>query len=313
MKASIKWSRTEFARLSVTVALAMLILAATATSQAQSVVVYNSIPNPLPSNVASEGPEAYAFSELGDALALAGPGGRTLDKVTVVMSSWACTSGNWYTPGSCLTTPHATYTLPVTLNIYSVVIGVSLDGVPAVAPGSLLATVTQNFAIPYRPSANTVNCTNGQWYNPKNKSCWNGFAVPITFDLSSLHVTLPSQVAIGVQYNTSNYGPSPIGDATSCRSSVAGCFYDSLNISTDSNGGIFQAIGAVLNVDGLLVNYTLPNNSCSGAATTGVFGLDASPGCWTGYHPEIQITAKKNQHEHEYHHGFWHNGRNAVY
>src|SRR5437763_1963845 len=40
------------------------------TAAAQTQVVYNSIPKPLPGNVGSEGPEAYAFTEIGDGLGL---------------------------------------------------------------------------------------------------------------------------------------------------------------------------------------------------------------------------------------------------
>jgi hypothetical protein len=308
-------SQAALCRLSVALALVPLIIivGTAAISSAQTVIVYNSIPSPIPPNVASEGPEAYAFSELGDGMALAGPSGRTLQKVTVVMSSWACTSGNWYT-ATCVTTPGATYTLPITLNVYSVVTGASLQGAsPAPAVGSLLATVTEKFALPYRPSTNTVNCSGGAWYDSKTQTCWNGFAAPITFDLSSLRVALPSQIIVGVEFNSSDYGPTPIGDSTPCHATTAGCFYDSLNVSTDSNGGFYQAIGSVLNVDGIFVDYTSPANSCNGSATPLVFGLDASPGCWTGYHPEIQITAQKNPNERTYLHGGLHNGRNGNY
>ena len=285
----------------------LLLLCIVATSKAQTVTVYNSIPNPLPPNVASEGPEAYAFSELGDGLNLAGPEGRTLDRVTVVLSSWGCQNGNWYTKGTCVTTAGATFAQPITVNVFSVVPG------PTPAVGSLLATTTQTFEIPYRPSSNSVNCDGTAWYDRKTETCYHGITVPITVDLSSLHVTLPSQIIVGVAFNTTHYGPVPIGEAAPCYSTGAGCPYDSLNISTDSNGGFYQAIGSVLDVDGIFVNYTSPANSCSGTAVTGIFALDASPGCWTGYHPEIQISAHKNQNEKGYHHGNQHNGRGNIY
>jgi hypothetical protein len=300
-------SRNEFfhtASRCLLIVFALVLLIGTAATQ--TVTVYNSIPNPLPANVASEGPEAYAFSQLGDGFILAGPTGRKLEKITVVLSSWACTSGSWYsTTTPCVTTPGATFTLPITVNVYSVVPGESLEGAtPAPAVGALLATETQSFALPYRPSANTKNCTGGAWYDPRAQSCYNGLAVPITFDLSSSNVALPSQIIVGIQYNTSDYGPNPIGDSAPCHATTQGCFYDSLNISTDSNNGFYQAVGSVLDVDGIFVNYTSAANACSTSATTGVFGLDATPGCWTGYHPEIQVTAKKNAGEKVYWHGW---------
>jgi hypothetical protein len=274
------------------------------------VVMFNSIPNPTPGNIASEGPEAYAYSQIGDGLMLAGAAGRTLDKVTVVMSSWACVSGNWYGPANCATPAGSTYTLPITVNIYSVVsTGETLEGdSPAPAPGTLLATLTQDFTLPYRPSSDTVNCVGGPWYDSTTQTCYNGIAAPITFDLSSLKVKLPKKIIVGFQFNSTHYGPSPIGQSAPCFSAVVngttpGCFYDSLNVSTDDNNGYFRAIGSVLDVDGIFFNYTNAGNSCNGAATTGVFGLDAAPGCWTGYHPEIQVTARKNDGEKVYKHG----------
>jgi hypothetical protein len=148
--------------------------------------------------------------------------------VTVVLSSWACTSGNWFTAGTCVTTPDATFTLPITINIYSVVPGGSLEGEsPVPAVGSLLANTTKSFAIPYRPSSNSVNCDGTAWYDKKTKTCNHGLAVPITFDLSFLHVTLPSQIIVGIEFNSTHYGPSPLGESTACFSTTEGCFYDS--------------------------------------------------------------------------------------
>jgi hypothetical protein len=277
--------------LSIAVALGLLI-GSVATSPAATVTVYNSIPATIPPDVASEGPEAYAFSELGDGFTLSGQSGRTLDTLTIVMSSWACTSGNWYSD-NCMTTTNATYPVPITVNIYSVTTGASLEGAsPEPAPGTLLGTLTQTFNLPYRPSQDTVNCDDGQWYETTTQSCSNGIAVSITFNLLRLGIILPSQVIVGIQYNTSDYGPAPYGDATACHSTSEGCFYDALNISTDSDQGAFTRIGSVLDVSGIFVDYTNSANACQNTAATGVFGLDASPGCWTGYHPEMTLTAR---------------------
>jgi hypothetical protein len=269
------------------------------------VTVYNSIPNPLPPNVASEGPEAYAYTEIGDGLNLAGPTGRTLDHVKVIMSSWGCQAGNWYTKATCVTTPGATFTQLITLNIYAVA-----PGTPP-SPGALLASATESFVIPYRPSSDSVNCDGTAWYDSKTETCYHGLTSPITFDLSSLNVPLPSQVIVGIEFNSTHYGPNPVGQSAACYSTTAGCPYDSLNVSTDSNGGFFQAIGSVLDVDGIFFNYANAANSCSGTAPIGVFALDAAPGCWTGYHPEIQITAKKQKVEKCYNHGNKHNGNDV--
>jgi hypothetical protein len=284
---------TGFSRGSSLVFALALLIGAAANARAQTVAVYNSIPNHIPPNVASEGPEAYAFSELGDGLNLDGPAGRRLRQVSVVLSSWGCKTGNWYTPSSCVTPKGATFTQPITVNIYAVA--------PGLTAGSLLATTTRTFKLPYRPSSDSVHCVDGQtWYSSSDKTCYHGIAVPITVDFSSLNIALPGQIIVTVAFNSTHYGPSPVGESAACFATSAGCPYDSLNISTDSNGGSYTAIGSVLDPNSIFVNYTLPNTSCSGTALPGL-ALDA--GCWAGYHPMIQVVAAKNDHEHDRDHG----------
>jgi hypothetical protein len=76
-----------------------------APALADDTVIFNSIPSPQPPNVASEGPEAYAYREIGDGIVFPTGTGGILTKVTVMMSSWGCTSGNWFTAGTCVTKP----------------------------------------------------------------------------------------------------------------------------------------------------------------------------------------------------------------
>ena len=68
--------------------------------------VFNSLPAQLPGNVASVGFEATQTDAFGDQIRLA-PGKRKLQKVTVVMSSWACETGSW--TAGCKTTQGATF------------------------------------------------------------------------------------------------------------------------------------------------------------------------------------------------------------
>jgi hypothetical protein len=101
---------------------------------------------PLPGNTPSYGAEAYAFNEIGKEVNLA-PSTKPLTDFTVAMSSWACESGGWTGPTPCTTTPGATYAVPITFSIYS----------HATTPGTagrLIASDTQTFNIPFRPSAN---------------------------------------------------------------------------------------------------------------------------------------------------------------
>ena len=72
------------------------------------------------------------------------------------MSSWACQAGGWNgSPSPCATTPGATFSVPITLNIFGV--GPATSNGPSTV-GSLLATDTQTFNIPYRPSADPIDC-----------------------------------------------------------------------------------------------------------------------------------------------------------
>jgi hypothetical protein len=181
--------------------LAVFLMAAANGAQGQ--VIYDSTVSPQPGNLPSEGAEAYAFNQFGDGISFAGTARRS-KSVTVTMSSWACQSGNWYS-GNCVTAPGATFSIPITLNIYNA-------GSPT--PGSLIATKTQTLSIPYRPSADNTNCTGpnaGKWYHAASATCFNGLANNIAFDLTSLNLVLPNSVVYGIVYNTTSYGPSPIG------------------------------------------------------------------------------------------------------
>ena len=268
-------------------------VSATPLAAAQSQVVYDSTPNPLPGNVVSEGPEAYAFNELGDAFHLASPSSGTLGQVTVILSSWACQSGNWHS-GNCVTTPGAAFSEPITINVYAVGPGPSVGG--------LLATTTQTFNVPYRPSADPV-CGNDtaygftfptQWYDSNDKTCYHGLAVPIAVDFTSQHVSpLPADIIVTVAFNTTHYGYSPIGQSAPCFAASAGCPYDALNISTDTTHGVYALIGSPVDPKGIFVNHANAYSACSPSSSpAGVLLLDT--GCWAGYHPEIQVRANTN-------------------
>ena len=277
----------------VTTALALLFSTGTvanAKPKADPKIVYSNIPDKLPGNVASEGPEAYAFRALGDGVVFAPGEGGTIDKVSVVLSSWGCVNGHWYS-GDCVTQPdNAKFSVAITLNIYSVYnMGSTLT------QGSLLATQTQTFDIPYRPSSDANKCPsdgNGfsRWYSDKDQACYHGLAVPITFNLNS-DVALPDRVIIGVAFNSSHYGPVPIGQDVPCYSSSGGCPYDSLNIGTDGPGGL---VGSVIDSNGVFVNPWPQYVACTGTlnGASNLMQLDTAPGCWAGFHPLFEVVAK---------------------
>jgi hypothetical protein len=77
-------------------------------------------------------------------------------------------------------------------------------------PDTLLGTTTQTVTIPWRPQADPTCATPTAW-RAGDGQCYNGFAFNATFDLSSLNVTLPNDVIVGVAYNTQSYGAAPIG------------------------------------------------------------------------------------------------------
>jgi hypothetical protein len=255
-----------------------LLLMMLGATQALGQVIYDSTVNPQPGNLPSVGPEAYAFKELGDNITFAGTA-RNPKNVTVTMSSWGCQSGTWIS-ANCVTTPGSTYSIPITLNIYNA-------GSPT--PGTPIATKTQTFAIPYRPSSDNFNCTGGRWYQVTTGTCFNGLASNITFDLSSLNILLPNSVVYGITYNTSHYGPNPIGESAACYTSSGGCFYDSLNIA------LAPAVvtGSKSFPDTLYWNNFYAGNYCdNGLDGTNTFRLDSSTdACWTGLVPAAQFTA----------------------
>jgi hypothetical protein len=204
--------------------------------------IYDSTISPLPGNQVSEAFQATQTSELGNQISFSGGSGRVLTSVVVTLSSWGCSqSGSWSTD-NCVTTPGATFSEPITLNLYKV-------GAGGIAVGRAIDSVTQTFNIPYRPSADasyTTDCASdaaaqdvpvsqfvGTWYDSADGNCYNGLANNITFTFG--HISVPNTLIYGIAYNTSNYGSAPYGDSTACFSSSQGCGYDALNVALSNS------------------------------------------------------------------------------
>jgi len=261
-------------RLSILVALVAIFALAGGASAAPAgglptSVIYSSlVSSPLHGNMPSIGAEAYALNEFGNAVTFSASKNRSLSSVVVTMSSWGCQSGHW-TSGDCLTTNGATFSVPITLNVYAA------DGV------TKIAWATQTFAIPYRPSASPACAVDypGEWYDTALNACFNEFVTNVTFDTftyaGDVAVALPDDVVFGITYNTSGHGYSPFGYANACNETEAGCPYDSLNIAlaqdpTDVSVGTDTFVGTVWQ------NTSYGYNYCDGgAAGTGFFRLDA--------------------------------------
>jgi len=276
--------------LTLVAAFAMLVVAAGSAGAAITPVpVYNgSYAGPLPGNLPSVGAEAYSFKEFGDEVTFAGTQ-RTLGTVRVTMSSWACELGTWANK-DCVSTPGDKFHVPITLNIYN---ASSHQGDGTVLPGSLITTATHTFSIPYRPTANLKHCNSGnsntgKWWQGSTSTCFNGKAANITFNFKSLGITLPADVVIGIAYNTSHYGYSPIGETPSCYSTEAGCPYDSLNIGL----GPTVLVGSEPNPGTVFQNAVFGSDYCDSTPLTNVFNQDSPTStCWSGYVPAMKVTA----------------------
>jgi hypothetical protein len=238
----------------------------------QATPIYDSIPAVLPPNVDSWSFAATSSSELGDHIRFTANSGRVLQTATVIMSSFTCQAGHWTgVPSLCATAPGATYSHPITLNLYQVNPG------PTVGP--LIASVTQNFNVPFRPSAD-ITCPASdpggvfpdtsvgiRWRSPVDLQCYNGFAFPITFNLQG--VLVPDEVIWGISY-------APTGNA------------QSLNQGTETFNPI---IGTDVEPNGAFLNTAAPIY-CNGGPT-GTFRLDDHPlfPCWQDFRPLIRFNA----------------------
>ena len=243
----------------------------TAGAAPPSVVVYDSIGANVPGNVPSQPFQAQQTSEFGDRVVLAA-GPHNLTSVTVLMSSWGCENGNWNL-GDCHTTPGATFSHPLTLTIYS-------PPTVGLGVGAPIATMTQTFNIPFRPSA-SVSCGDGRWSD--GTTCFNGFATPVTFTFDG-SVGLPNDVIWGISFNTSGYGAAPLGYSTTCAGTTQGCGYDSLNVGLSM--AALPAVGTDFDSNGVYWD-TVSGLYCDGG-TVGTFRSDTP--CWTGFRPMAQIT-----------------------
>jgi hypothetical protein len=245
-------------------AIASLAIAAAAAS-ASGTVIYNSMPSPMPGNVPSQAFEATSTSEFGSQIETAGPG-TSKTSVKVGMSSWACQSGG-AEDDTCVTVKGAKFVEPVTLHVYSVG--------PENSVGTLVASITKTFKMPYRPSASSKCKGNGGWYMMGN--CYHGKLFKIGFMLKG--VVLPKPAIVAVAYNTSDFGAEP-------QRSLApdGGPYDSLNVALTGT----PTVGSQPRPEDAYIDSTWGGAYCDGGISgTGSFRFDA--GCWTGYQPLITV------------------------
>lgn len=239
---------------------------------AGATVIFDNTAAVLPSNLPSYGPEAYSYNEWGGGVTFAGTA-RNLSTATVTMSSWACQTGSWTvpfgTPGACVTTPGATYNVPITFNIYAV------TGTNSV--GALLATKTQTFVIPYRPSS--IAGGDGETWNGSS----HGIADNITFTFPA-GTTLPDTAIFGVTFNTDHSGYVPINGSSAPT--------DSLNIATypATDTATQAVVGTWLPND--TSSYLSPRGASTMIGDAAVTNMPTGSGDnFVSYMPAVQITA----------------------
>jgi hypothetical protein len=172
--------------------------------------VYDSVLTPPTPDYWGLAFDATSTTDLGNKVNL-DSASTSLENFVVELDSQACESGTNTT--SCTTTPGATFTSsPITVTIYN-------------TSGVELASDSQTFSIPYRPSAAAVaypsECkvgtynwsgyenTGGEWYDPATNNCYYGIQYTATFNSFTFSGSsvLPSTIIYGVSFDgTANAG-----------------------------------------------------------------------------------------------------------
>ena len=100
----------------------------------------------------------------------------------------------------------------------------------------------------------------------------------ITFNISG--VTLPNSIVYGIVYNTSNYGPNPLG--------VTGP-YDSLNVAVSTDGSGSTTNNVTAGTTGSIWLNSPWSGAYADGGATGTFRADT--GSWSPYQPAVQFKA----------------------
>ncbi len=206
---------------------------ATVTVTASDVVGFDWLPASLPFSYPSYGFESEGLTSLGDQVTLKAGSPNTMAAFEVVMVSWACQNGEWN--NNCTTAAGTSFTHPVTVKFYN----------PA---GALLATKTQTFTVPFRPTSDPT-CADPTNYRNTAGGCSTGLAFKIAFDLHALRAAVPNTFYYEISYNTSHAGATPTGGAATEKYNAlnVGAYYPittAPTVGADPQAGIMRRNGA---------------------------------------------------------------------
>jgi hypothetical protein len=245
-------SGNSYLRIAAMAVLAAVVYSGAALAAPQE-FLYNSVPSPLPPNVPSEPFQAGHKAEFGDEITFAGTA-RDIGRVTIILSDWSVASAYPSFPGA----GGATWNHSLTLNLYNVDSG----GANPPQHGTLIASRTGTYAIPWRPAADPT-CADPTNWRAGDGNCYGGIAFSVAFDFTG--TTVPDQIIYGLAFNTSTFGAAPIG--------VVGP-YDGLNIGLAQ---VPPTTGTNPFPDSAFVNATdNPGYHDGGAGGTGTFRRDPS-------------------------------------
>jgi len=241
--------------------LTVLAVGAVTAGAASAETVYNNIPTPLPGNFASIGLAATSTTEFGGEIELAGTA-RKEPTITVVMSDWACESGSWTVPNTCLTPKNKTFKIPLTVKVYAA---------DELGEGPI-AEKTKMVKMHYRPS-DSSKCPSGeQWYDETTNECFHGYAFPVSVKLRKL-TKMPQKAIVEFSY------PHSSGPAQSLNVSVSEPEEKTLSIGADP-------------VEEWFANSTSSEMYCPGAKDIGTLGSEEGVGCQgVNYQPVISVSA----------------------
>lgn len=223
--------------------LGSILTVAVGNAAASAEVIYNSTPSTLNPNYTSQPFQAQQISEFGDRVSFAGSA-RQLSSASITLSCWARyqdynVGGQYYGTGAFAGDG---FTHSLTLNIY--------ESGSGSLPGAIIASVTQDKFIQYRPTV---------WASA------NGIAQNVTFDLSGLGITVPESIVWGLAFNTQSYGAQPIGTAGPYN--LLNVCYNQSSAWTPPNGGVTVGSTDTSTLFKNSASLSFYNNPIGGAGT----------------------------------------------